>query len=143
MGEHRARRNWSLAAPTFALTAIVFSGVAGVAIGQTFVRPQLDFETSAHPNVAGGGQAGSVELNAPHAPVPAGRSRTDSPRPAPVRDLPTTAPARRAPAPQPTRKPAAAPAEIPAAQATPPVADSPTPTVSAYSGRRKCKERGE
>ena len=135
MGKHNARWNWSLA-PTLALTAIVSCGVAGVAIGQTFVRPSLEFGTSAQPNAAAGGQAGSVELNTPHAPAPAGGSRTGGPRPVPVRDLPT---------PQPSTAPTAS-ATSTAEPTTPPApkpsASPPAPTVAATPGW-KCKERGE
>lgn len=126
-------------APTLALTAIVSCGVVGVAVGQTFVRPPLGFETSLRPDAAGGGQAGMVEPR-PSAPVPAGGSRTGrAPRPLPVRDLPTTPPDTSAPAPARTE---AAPTS-PASEAAEPSAAAPSPAQESAAPSRNCEARDE
>lgn len=96
MGKHRSR--WDLA-PTFALGLIVSCGVVGATVGQSFVRPTVEFGSSVALFAEGVGQAGAVEpVAAPEAPAPAVGARPVVAPPAagraPSHTPPSSSPAR-------------------------------------------------
>lgn len=148
MGKHSSSR-WDLA-PTLALGLIISCGVAGTVIGQSFVRPTVEFGSSSTSFAEGGGQAGAVErtvvpVDAPApasgsrpavAPTSAGRDRRSAP--------PSTSPPAREPIAEPTtdepaadwltRSPSHSPEPAPSATSTAPAPEQDQP---------RCGERSE
>jgi hypothetical protein len=150
MGKHSSR---SYLAPTGALAVILACGVTGVAVGPLFVRPSVQFETSAPHPASGGGQVGAVEQVAPVAPAltrgsrpvaapssaTTGRDRSNEPLTFPPAPLPV--PEAFPPATEPPPSPEAAPTTR--ATTTPPPSPQSDPGSDDTTGHHRHHHHAE